>query len=117
MVSPVTNYAVGHTAERHAADYLVRQGYELLVLNWRTKRCEIDIIACRSDTVYFVEVKYRARDQQGNGFDYITSRKLQQMAFAAEIWMQQSAWKGEYQLAAIELSGPDFKITGFLTDL
>lgn len=108
-----SNYSVGHEAEKMAAGYLESCGYRIQEINWKTPVCEIDIIALKDNTVYFVEVKYRKNQDQGGGFDYITPKKLQQMKFAANCWVQKNQYHGDYELAAIELSA-DFKITEFI---
>lgn len=113
----MTNFDHGRQAEAAAADYLKRQGYAIVTQNWRTRFCEIDIIAQQGKVVYFCEVKYRQRDSQGSGLDYITPKKLQQMSLAAEAWVHLTGWQGEYQLAAIEVSGPSFEVTAFIEDL
>lgn len=114
----MTNYAHGHEAEKHAAAYLKKQGYKILEINWRRPRAEIDIVASKKrGPVTFVEVKYRESDGQGNGLDYITSRKLQQMRFAAELWVTENRYDGEYVLAAIEVSGEDYRISDFIAEL
>lgn len=112
-----TNYSLGHEAERRAAEYLKNMSFELCDINWKNRVCEIDIIAKKNKTIFFVEVKYRTNALQGRGLEYITPKKLQQMRFAAEMWVQANKWKGEYQLAAIELCGEDFEVTNFLTDI
>lgn len=113
----MTNYSTGHNAEKIAADYLQDHGFTVQELNWKTRYCEIDIVAEKNKVMYFVEVKYRKNDYQGTGFDYITSKKLKQMAFAAELWVQENTWKNSYQLAAIELTGDPEVVSCFLTDL
>lgn len=113
----MTTFDTGRQAEEAAAEYLKRQGYAIVDRNWRTKFCEIDIIAQRDQAVYFCEVKYRKSDRQGSGLDYITPKKLGQMRLAAEAWVHLARWKGEYQLAALEVSGPGFQITSLITDL
>jgi Holliday junction resolvase-like predicted endonuclease len=113
----MTTFDTGRQAEAAAAAYLKRQGCAIVDQNWRTKFCEIDIIAQRANVVYFCEVKYRKTDRQGAGLDYITPKKLQQMQLAAEAWVHFFNWKGEYQLSAIEVSGDDFQITGVVKDL
>lgn len=95
----------GKAAEDQAASYLEAQGYTILMRNWRTRLCEIDIVAQKNDCVYLVEVKYRRSSAQGYGVDYITPRKLKQMAFAAELWAQAHTWQGDYRLAAISVDG------------
>lgn len=113
----MTTFDDGRRAEAVAADYLKRQGCAIVAQNWRTRWCEIDVIAQRDKVVYFCEVKYRLTNNQGTGLDYITPKKLHQMQFAAEAWVHLTGWKGEYQLSAIEVSGPEFKITGVVKDL
>ncbi len=108
---------VGRKAEAAAGVYLEMRGYSIVERNFRRPRCEIDIIAKKGDAVYFVEVKYRHDDDQGGGFEAITATKLGQMAFAAEIWVQESKWEGPYQLAAIELGGPDYTVMGFIDNV
>jgi uncharacterized protein (TIGR00252 family) len=107
----------GLRAEAVAAAFLELKGCSIVARNWRTRLCEIDVVAERSGVVYFCEVKYRRYDKQGSGLAYITPAKLQQMQFAAEVWVAKHVWEGDYQLCAIEVSGPSFKITQVITDL
>jgi ribonuclease HII len=113
----MTTTETGRRAEEVAADFLQRKGCEVLARNWRTRLCEIDIIARRADVVYFCEVKYRKSARQGSGLEYITPKKLRQMAFAAESWVHMHGWRGEYELCAVEVSGLDFQITGVVKGL
>ncbi|MEO5627821.1 MAG: YraN family protein [Candidatus Saccharimonadales bacterium] len=94
---------VGKRAEAQAAAYLRCNGYQIIGQNWRIRYCEIDIVAIKNQIVYFVEVKYRSRSQQGSGFDYITPAKLHRMEFAAKVWTQHHDWLGDYQLVAVEV--------------
>lgn len=113
----MTSFDIGRHAEAVAADFLRRKGCQILEQNWRTRWCEIDVIALRAQVVYFCEVKYRRSGYAGTGLDYITPKKLNQMRFAAESWVHVHAWRGEYQLCAIEVSGASFQITGVVKDL
>lgn len=113
----MTTVATGQRAEAVAAHFLQHKGCIVLTQNWRTRWCEIDIVAQRSNVVYFCEVKYRSTPNQGMGLDYITPKKLQQMRFAAESWVHYHHWQGEYQLCAVEVSGPQFQITNVVKDL
>lgn len=113
----MTTTSTGRQAEAKAVKYLKQDSFTVLEQNWRTRYCEIDIIAQKDKTIYFVEVKYRATDSWGGGLDYITPNKLKQMGFAAEVWVSANKWQHDYQLAAIEVSGKDFEVTNFLVDL
>lgn len=104
---------IGRAAEQTAAQYLRRHGFEVLTQNWRTRWCEIDVVAVRGSMVYFVEVKYRRSADWGSGLDYVTPRKVQQMYFAAEFWLACHRHNGEARLAAIELSGQPPQVTGW----
>jgi len=110
----MSSYDTGRQAEQAAATYLEMRGYKVLERNWRRPRCEIDVIALKDDVIYFVEVKYRANDDQGSGFDAITTSKLKKMQYAADYWVEESKWRGEYSLAAIELAGRDFTVLSFI---
>lgn len=110
----MTNHASGHYAEEVAGQYLQKQGYKVLELNWRTRYCEIDIVAQKDNCVFFVEVKHRLTNSQGTGLDYITPQKLKQMSFAAEFWVQANDWGGEYSLAAVALAGDNYTVTDFV---
>lgn len=107
----------GRQAEAAARVYLEMRGYQILEQNFRRPRCEIDIIACKEEVIYFVEVKYRRTDDQGSGLEAITASKLRQMIYAAETWVEEYKWHGPYQLAAIELAGPDYSVLGFIDNV
>jgi len=113
----MTSTETGRRAEGVVADFLRYKGCEIVAQNWRTRWCEIDVVALREQTMYFCEVKYRRTAIQGHGLDYITPKKLQQMSFAAESWVHRYGWRGEYQLCAVEVSGPQFQITAVIKDL
>ena len=100
--------SIGQQAEEVVSNNLRHLGYKIVERNWKTKYCEIDIVAQNKKEVLFVEVKYRLSDTQGSGLDYVTHKKQQQMAFAAEMWVQAHNWSGNYGLAAVEVSGADF---------
>lgn len=101
----------GRLAENLAANYLKDIGYKILAVNWRNRWCEIDIVAAKANVIYFVEVKYRTKNNWGDGLAAITAKKLHQMTFAAEMWVQDNDWPGDYRLMAIALAGEEFNIT------
>ncbi len=108
---------LGRQAEAAAAREFKRKKCTILAQNWRTRWCEIDIIAKDKNNIYFAEVKYRGNDQQGLGLEYITPKKLAQMQFAAEFWLSQNDTKLNCKLVAIEVTGPKFMITAWIDDL
>ena len=107
----------GKRAEVAAKVYLEMRGYKIIEQNWRRPSCEIDIIARKDSTIYFVEVKYRFNDEQGGGLEAITKSKLRQMNFAASSWVQENKWSSDFSLAAVEVAGPSYAIMGFIDNV
>ncbi|HSX43460.1 MAG TPA: YraN family protein [Candidatus Saccharimonadales bacterium] len=114
----MTGYAHGHHAEKVAARWLQHQGYKVYALNWRSPRAEIDIIAQQpGGPLQFIEVKYRQSTGQGTGLEYITPTKQRQMRFAAELWVAQHRYEGEYVLSGLEVSGVDYRVSAFIESI
>lgn len=110
---PVT---AGQRGEQAAAEYLQSMGFRIVERNWKTKWCEIDIVAEKQSRLYFVEVKYRQRLDQGGGLAAITAAKKRQMKFAAELWMQ-SRGEHDASLSVITVHGDDFEVAEFLESI
>ena len=94
----------GNDAEEAVAAWMKTQGYEIVERNWRTKFCEVDIIAKKSETLYFVEVKHRKSAGQGGGIAAITPRKLRQMRFAATMYLTRQPTK-DARLVSVATTG------------
>lgn len=107
----------GRKAEIAAAEYLIDLGYEVLEQNWRTKLCEIDIVAKKDDVVYLVEVKYRKKATKGDGLSAITPTKLKQMKFAARMWQHWRDFRGDIRLGVISMSGEPLQVDEFLENV
>ena len=96
---------VGQLAETAAAKYLERQGYQILDRNWRTKWCEIDIVAERDEEVHLVEVKYRGRSDFGGGFGAINHDKADRLRRAASAWSADHKYEGTCHIDVIAITG------------
>ncbi|CAI8383643.1 MAG: hypothetical protein CME93_04915 [Hyphomonadaceae bacterium] len=77
--------ARGRRAENVAALYLRLKGYRILARRAKLFCGEIDLIARRSDTLAFIEVKYR-RDH-GAGLAAVGTRNWRRISAAAEVWV------------------------------
>ena len=102
---------IGRQAESVAAHYLAKKGYKIVAQNWRTRWCEIDIVATKKKTIYFFEVKYRKQSIWGDGLDAVTPKKQQQMQFAAELWISENGWRYNAQLGVIAMSREQPEVT------
>ncbi|MCY1366795.1 hypothetical protein D9M69_537010 [compost metagenome] len=113
--SSQTTKQIGDAAEDKVAKYLVRSGHEIMERNWKTKFCEIDIVSKYGDTVYFTEVKYRKKPDQGGGLAAITNKKQRQMTFAAEYYAVKYSLKSfSLRLAAASVTGQPPEVEEFL---
>lgn len=115
----IRDATTGEVAEAFAAEYLAKEGFEIIERNWKTRWCEIDIVALKDGAVHFVEVKYRRNDKNGNGLEAITRTKQQQMLFAARMWLhthQQFPFK-DVHLSAIGLTGEPIRLTSWLPQI
>ena len=115
----VHEVTMAEAAEVFASEYLISEGYEIIERNWKTKWCEIDIVALKDGVIHFVEVKYRKTDRSGDGLAAITATKHRQMTFAARMWLhahQQFPHKG-VQLSAMSLSGQPIRLISWLPQL
>ena len=111
----VTTKQIGDSAEDVAAKYLQKNGHKILDRNWKTKYCEIDIVSLRNEIIYFTEVKYRQKPDQGGGLAVITPKKLKQMKFAAEFYaLSNQILDTNLRLAAISLTGQPPIVETFL---
>ena len=75
---------LGKIGEQLAADYLSRNGYQILERNFYYDKAEIDIIAQKTaNTIIVVEVKTRNSDYFGDPQDFVTPSKIKLLVKAA----------------------------------
>ena len=65
----------GIIGERLAADFLTKQGYEIIEKNYRCKEGEVDIISKDGDFLVFVEVRAKNNLAFGSPEESVTARK------------------------------------------
>jgi len=96
----------GRGAETLAAKYLEEQGFNILHRNWLCPAGEIDLIAEKSGSIVFVEVKSTISGTTEDALSRIDSNKLIRIRKAAEVWLTNSTIIGDPSfLAVIVTSG------------
>jgi len=101
----MTASETGCSGERAAAAFLRRAGYEILHLNWRSGRYELDIVARRGDALHFVEVKTRRADGLTPPEAALTPAKRRALRCAAERYLALcgAEWEVRFDLAAVDV--------------
>lgn len=84
------NKATGTFGEDIAEDYLIEQGYTILFRNYQLHWGEIDIIATKEQTLYFVEVKTRIGFYRGKPYENITKAKMMHLMRSAQYFLQKN---------------------------
>lgn len=98
--------AIGTSHERLAASYLQDQGLYIVEHNWRTRWCEVDIVARdEQGVIHIVEVRYRKSDGSGDGIDSITSAKQRQLIHSAKRWLILRGAPAGIQIDVIGITG------------
>lgn len=106
--------AIGITHEEQAAEYLQSIGMTIIERNWRTRWCEIDIVARDAEgAIHIVEVRYRKTDGSGDGIDSITYAKQRQLIHAAKRWLM---LRGAPQGIQIDVIGLTDKEVEYIED-
>ena len=81
--------ALGIQAEEIAAAYLVAQGAELLLKNYRRRLGELDLVALHRGTLLIVEVRTRSSDAYGGAAASVDGLKRRRIVRAAQQLLQQ----------------------------
>ena len=80
----------GAWGEQQAAQFLRRQGYDIIGLNYRVRGGEIDIIARRGRFIVFAEVKTRRSGRFAAAREFVTAAKQRRLLLAAQLWLAEN---------------------------
>ena len=96
--------SLGFVGEKIAQNYLRSLSFSIRDTNYRTKGGEIDIVAEKNKTVYFVEVKTRIGDSHGKPYEAVTYAKQCHMQRAAQWYiLQNKLQNSKLRLAVISI--------------
>ena len=79
----------GKLAEQTACDYLKKQGLKLIQANYRSRYGEIDLVMSDQQTLVFIEVRLRNRDDRVSAIESVDYHKQQRLIKTAEIYLTQ----------------------------
>ena len=80
-------HELGKTGEEIGTQYLINNGYKLIIRNFRCRQGEIDIIAKDKDEIVFIEVKTRRNTNYGYPIDAVDKRKQKHILNASKYYI------------------------------
>lgn len=78
----------GRNGEQVAALFLMKKGYDIEIMNYRSRFGEIDIIATNEEYLLFVEVKTRSKGAIARPAESVTKSKQQKIIATALRYLQ-----------------------------
>ena len=97
----------GKRAEAIAAEYLERRGLTIVARNFRTRHGEIDLVAREHDTLVFIEVRMRTRNDYGGAAASVTAAKRERWIAASLAYLAQLGREPPCRFDAVLLDGLD----------
>ncbi len=96
----------GIQAEKLAKEFLLKKGFKVLDINYKTKFGEIDIIAYdkKEKSIVFVEVRYRESFDFGLPQETVNYFKQQKIIKSALVYIKTLKEKNNYRFDVISVS-------------
>lgn len=84
------SYDFGKEAEDFAVEYLLKEGYKILVRNYFYRKAEVDIIAQLENEIIIVEVKARTSNYISEPETAVNAKKKKLLILAADDFIQKN---------------------------
>ena len=94
----------GKKAEDAACSFLQRNGLSLIQRNYHCRHGEIDLIMQDSETLVFVEVRYRSSTKYGSAAESVDGNKQRKLVFTANHYLQKNPTNKPSRFDVIALS-------------
>ena len=104
---------LGAWGERCALDFLIEKKYTAVVIGYRTRFGEIDIIVRNSEFVVFVEVKLRKNRNFAEAREYVGREKQRKLRATAGLWLAENSNNLQPRFDVIEIYAPNGVLTKF----
>ena len=95
----------GRNNEILACQFLKQHKLQLVESNYHCRYGEIDLIMRDSDSLVFVEVRYRARDHFGSAMESVNIHKQRRLIATAKHYLQQTQTPLAARFDVIAISG------------
>ena len=92
---------LGRKGEEIAAEFLEESGYQILKRNYMIGHSDIDILAQKNNSLVFIEVRTKSKDDRGMPEETLTKKKLRRMKNTAEMYIAFNKYEGLARLDAV----------------
>lgn len=97
---------LGKWGETQVADYLRKQGYKIVDVNYRCRLGELDLVATNRKYLAFVEVKLRRNDDIMTARESVTLSKQRKLRAAALLYLQSHPTQLQPRFDVAEIYAP-----------
>lgn len=97
------NTRLGKEGEDAAEAYLKAKGYQVLERNYRYRRAEVDVIACKEKVLVLVEVKTRSTHLFGYPEEAVSAAKEKMLLSAADHYIEETNWQHDVRFDIISI--------------
>lgn len=103
---------LGKLGEDLAADFLRKEGYEIVERNWTFQKAEVDIIAKKENVLAIVEVKTRSSIAFGDPQDFVNPKKIKLLVKAVDEYVSQTKvdFTVRFDIVAVSKDATIYKI-------
>jgi putative endonuclease len=105
---PPSKKKIGNIGEDVAVQFLVKNGYEILIRNYYYNHGEIDVVAKEGDVLTFIEVKTRRSKKFGAPEEAVTPKKQELIRRTAEGYVAEKGIADiecRFDVVAVEMIG------------
>jgi len=94
---------LGKKGEELATDFLLKNGYEIIVRNYVYQKSEVDIIAKKGDILAIVEVKTRTSKDFGDPQQFLKPKQMQRIIKAVDFFVNDNEMDVEVRFDIIAI--------------
>ena len=100
---------VGKQFEKRAQRFLESNRLQTLACNYTSRTGEIDLVMCDTQTLVFVEVRYRKNNWFGNAIESIDWQKQRRIIQTAQQFIADRQHQGAIRFDIVCFNGSDLK--------
>ncbi|MDO5089550.1 MAG: YraN family protein [Leptotrichiaceae bacterium] len=102
---------IGFKYEEMAKKFMERENLLFITKNYYTRYGEIDLIFFEefSETLVFVEVKYRKKSIYGEAAETVNVKKQEKILLTSQVYIMENEWKGNIRYDIIGITENKFK--------